>query len=60
MLSMLMEILACPVDHSELKLEVVEQKEEDIIAGSLTCMLCGEIYPIQDSVPNFLPTGFRI
>lgn len=59
MLSNLMEILACPIDHGELKLDVAKQDGDDIVGGSLTCTICGEVYPIQDSIPNLLPPELR-
>lgn len=59
MLATLMEILACPVDHGELALDVTEQDGEDIVGGSLTCTACGEVYPIEDSIPNLLPPQLR-
>ncbi len=59
MLSTLMEILACPVDHGELKLVISEQDGDDIVAGTLTCTVCGEVYPIEGSIPNLLPPELR-
>ncbi|MDA1036131.1 MAG: methytransferase partner Trm112 [Chloroflexi bacterium] len=59
MLSTLMEILACPVDHGELKLEISEQDGDDIVGGTLTCSVCGEVYPIERSIPNLLPPELR-
>jgi uncharacterized protein YbaR (Trm112 family) len=51
----LMDILACPVCKSPLKLDVVEEKDSDIITGSLFCKKCNHNYPIKDSIPNLLP-----
>ena len=59
MLSALMEILACPVDHGELRLTISEQVGEDIVAGILECCVCGETYPIEASIPNLLPQELR-
>lgn len=56
----LMEILCCPVDKHELELEVAERGEDDsIIEGTLTCTECGEVYPIEDGIPNLLPPDMR-
>ena len=51
----LMDILACPVCKSSLKLDVVEEKDGDVITGSLFCPKCNHSYPIRDSIPNLLP-----
>jgi uncharacterized protein YbaR (Trm112 family) len=51
----LMDILACPVCKGSLKLEVIEEKDGDIITGSLFCAKCNHSYPIKESIPNLLP-----
>ena len=53
----LMEILACPGCKSPLELTVDEEKNNDIITGSLFCTKCNYRYPIKDSIPNLLPPG---
>lgn len=55
----LMDILCCPVDKADLELTIDEEDEDEIIAGSLTCTECGEIYPIEDGIPNLLPPDMR-
>lgn len=55
----LIEILACPVCKSPLNLDVKQEIAGDIIAGSLQCAPCNEIYPIDNSIPNLLPPRFR-
>ena len=55
----LMEILACPVDKGALDLAVEREEESEVIAGNLTCTVCGEVYPIEDSIPNLLPPELR-
>ena len=55
----LMEILACPVCHGELELRVTEQKDNNIITGTLTCKKCKEKYQITESIPNLLPPGAK-
>jgi uncharacterized protein YbaR (Trm112 family) len=55
----LMEILACPMCKSELTLTIDEEKEDEVIRGSLLCSKCGERYPIEDSIPNLLPPDLR-
>ena len=51
----LMDIIVCPVCKSELKLEITDEKDGDIISGSLTCLKCSHTYPIEDTIPNLLP-----
>ena len=55
----LMDILACPVCKGELELNVEEEKEQDIVAGSLYCSRCDVSYPIVDTIPNLLPPDQR-
>lgn len=56
----LMDILCCPVDKSELTLEVDERAEDgEILEGTLTCTECDEVYPIEDGIPNLLPPDMR-
>ncbi len=55
----LMDILACPVCKRELMLNVAEEKEQEIVAGSLYCSRCDVSYPIVDTIPNLLPPDQR-
>jgi len=55
----LMDILACPVCKGELGLSVEEEKEQEVITGSLYCPKCDVRYPIVDSIPNLLPPDQR-
>jgi uncharacterized protein YbaR (Trm112 family) len=57
----LMDILCCPVDKHDLELEVEERDDdgEEILEGTLTCTDCGEVYPIEDGIPNLLPPDMR-
>ena len=59
MITDLMEILACPADHGELTIEVTVQEGNDVVTGTLTCTVCGEVYPIVNSIPNLLPAELR-
>ncbi|MFC1864925.1 methytransferase partner Trm112 [Chloroflexota bacterium] len=55
----LMEILACPVCKGKLELIVEEEKEKEIVTGSLCCQKCDEHYPIVETIPNLLPPDQR-
>jgi len=55
----LMEILCCPLDKHDLKLEASERDGEEILSGALVCTECGERYPIEDGIPNLLPPDMR-
>lgn len=55
----LMDILVCPVCKGELELTVDEEKDAEIVSGSLFCARCQERYPIQDTIPNLLPPDLR-
>jgi len=55
----LMEILACPLCKGSLDLAVEEEREEEVVTGSLYCQKCDERYPIVDTIPNLLPSELR-
>ena len=55
----LMDILACPVCKGELELSVEEERETEVVSGSLYCPRCEVRYPIVDSIPNLLPLDLR-
>jgi len=54
-----MDILRCPLDKSELELEVIRENDEEVLEGRLVCTECGEEYPIEDGIPNLLPPDMR-
>lgn len=54
-----MDILACPSCKVGLELEVLKEEGDEIIEGTLSCPSCGERYPIEDGIPNFLPPELR-
>ncbi len=59
MKSALMDILACPVCKSKLKLESPAHSGDDIVSGTLKCAKCGQTYPIKDGIPDLLPSAYR-
>jgi len=55
----LMDILCCPLDKHDLDLEVDSEAEGEVLEGRLVCTECGEVYPIEDGIPNLLPPDMR-
>ncbi len=55
----LMDILVCPECKGELTLKVSVEQDDEIVEGSLTCKACDETYPIEDTIPNMLPSSLR-
>ena len=55
----LMDILCDPLDKSDLELEVDERDGDEIIEGRLIGNVTGEVYPIEDGIPNLLPPDMR-
>ena len=52
----LLQYLKCPqCAHDTLELSVKIQNDKEILAGDLGCPACKRIFPIVDSIPNFLP-----
>jgi len=54
-----MDILVCPVCRDKLELSVDEEKEKEIVTGSLYCHRCDVRYPISEAIPNLLPSEQR-
>ena len=55
----LVDILCDPLDKSDLELEIDEQNGDEIITGRLIGTVTGEVYPIEDGIPNLLPPDMR-
>ncbi|KTG10099.1 MULTISPECIES: methytransferase partner Trm112 [Haloprofundus] len=55
----LMDILCDPLDKSDLELEVDERDDDEILEGRLIGTETGEVYPIEDGIPNLLPPDMR-
>jgi uncharacterized protein YbaR (Trm112 family) len=55
----IMDILACPVCKGPLQLSITEEKDGEVITGSLFCAKCDHTYPINDSIPNLLPPDYE-
>ena len=57
----LIDILVCPVCKGKLELSVEQEneKEKEIVTGSLYCPTCAQHYPVVDTIPNLLPPDQR-
>lgn len=55
----LLDIICCPLDKHDLDLESEERDDTEILEGRLVCTECGEVYPIEDGIPNLLPPDMR-
>lgn len=55
----LVDILACPQCKGPLRLVSDEEREGDVVRGTLVCESCPERYPIEDAIPNLLPPHLR-
>lgn len=51
--------LICPFDKSELSIRIINQQNEDIHEGYLTCQLCKRYYPIVSGIPIMTPDEYR-
>ena len=51
--------VVCPECKGKLALAIVKEEDNEIIEGTLTCESCGEVYPIQSSIPNMPPPALR-
>lgn len=53
----LVKILRCPLDLSSLELEVLAMETDGhVVAGRLKCVKCRSLYPIEQGVPDLLPS----
>lgn len=56
----ILKILTCPVclpKETVLTFDISEEREEDILEGSLTCPRCEQKYPIKDGIAFLDPNG---
>ena len=51
----LLQYIVCPSCRGRLVLGADASRREDIAEGVLTCLSCGETYPIRSGVPRLLP-----
>lgn len=52
----LLDILACPICKTSLQLEIDVETGFDVVKGTLKCIKCGEVYSIENSIPNLIPS----
>lgn len=55
----ILDLLACPVCSSGLRLEGANNIEDQQVSGLLVCIECNERYPIENGIPNLLPPELR-
>ena len=54
-----MDILVCPECKGELNLVVSVEQDDEVVEGSLSCVVRDIAYPIEDTIPNMLPPALR-
>ncbi|MEM0492520.1 MAG: methytransferase partner Trm112 [Candidatus Thermoplasmatota archaeon] len=52
----MIDILCCPICKGPLELAVEKENKEEIIKGLFTCIRCDKKYPIEEGIPDFLPS----
>ncbi len=52
-------MVQCPSCENELALTSEKEMEDEVIEGKLTCLSCCQEFPIQKSIPNFLPPDLK-
>jgi uncharacterized protein len=51
--------LCCPFDKSDLQLKVVNEVDDEIREGLLTCSVCNRYFPIVYGIPIMSPDEYR-
>ena len=51
----LLDILTCPVCKGCLEVTVIVEDNREIIAGSLKCSYCQQVYHIDRGIPDLMP-----
>ncbi len=56
----MMDILACPIDKTHpLELTVINERDDIVSEGVLSCPKCSRFYPIIEDIPIMLPDELR-
>ncbi|MBT9164794.1 MAG: hypothetical protein DDT22_00304 [candidate division WS2 bacterium] len=50
----LLDIIACPSCKSPLTLTIEEERDDEVITGSLSCTGCGLVFRIIDAIPALI------
>ena len=50
----IMNLLCCPACKGTLSLSIDEEKDNDVITGTLTCSSCKNTYPIKEGIADLL------
>ncbi len=52
----ILDILACPECKNSLLLHIEEENDVEVITGILECAECDQQYPIENAIPNLIPS----
>ena len=52
-------MIECPACKQSLTLMIEEELDDMVLKGRLTCRKCSQEFPIENSIPNFLPPDLR-
>ena len=53
----ILDVLACPECKNGLLLHIEEEDEVEVITGTLECSKCDQQYPIENTIPNLIPSN---
>lgn len=60
MTEQLLEKLCCPIDKSDLDINIFNETEEgEILEGLLTCPECNRYFPVIYGIPVLIPDEYR-
>lgn len=60
MTEQLLEKLCCPIDKSDLEVNIINESEEgEILEGLLTCPQCDRYFPVIYGIPILIPDEYR-
>lgn len=55
----LIDILCCPICKGDIIIDIEQENDKEILKGEFFCNNCNEHYPIDDGIPNMIPSGLR-
>lgn len=60
MTEQLLKKLCCPIDKSDLEVNIINESEEgEILEGLLTCPQCNRYFPVIYGIPILIPDEYR-